>query len=59
MSRENNYFCSVVIPVYNSEPTLQELVIRLQSALKENCSQFELLSLMTVVLIKVGKLSRI
>lgn len=43
MSRENNFFCSVVIPVYNSEPILQDLVIRLQAALVENCSQFELL----------------
>jgi glycosyltransferase involved in cell wall biosynthesis len=33
----------VVIPVYNSEPILQELIIRLDAALTENCSRFELL----------------
>ena len=37
------YTCSVVVPVYNSESTLQELAARLEIALKQLCYQYELI----------------
>lgn len=37
------YACSVVVPVYNSESTLQELAARLEIVLKQLCSQYELI----------------
>ncbi len=39
----NRPTCSIVIPVYNSQATLEELVSRLKKVLDELCSQYEVI----------------
>ena len=38
-----NWNCSIVIPVYNSEETLEELVERLQNVLPGLCAEYEII----------------
>lgn len=40
---KNNPSCSVVVPVYNSQSTLQELVTRVKSTLDDLCPDYEII----------------